>query len=73
MCSLKYMYVKKKQKKNIRLLPLSSVVPDCLLSNLLECRYFRIRCLHALKEYFSKCVVILTSMLKFSNETLRIL
>ena len=58
---------------NVRLLPLTSVVPERFLSNLLECRHFRIRFLHALKEILAKCVVILTSKLKFSDETLRTL
>ena len=51
------------------LLSLTSVVPEHFLSILLECRHFRIRCLHALWEILAKCVVILTSKLKFSVET----
>ena len=58
---------------NVRLLSITSVVPERFLSNLLECRHFRIRCLHALKEMLVKCAVILTSKLKFSDETLGIL
>ena len=52
---------------------ITSVVPECFWSNHLECRHFRIRCLHALKDILAKCVVIPTLTLKFNNETLRIL
>ena len=65
--------VVKKVALNVIFLPLTSVVPDCFLVNLLWCRHSRIRCLHALKEIVAKFVVILTSKLKVSNETLRIL
>ena len=51
------------------LLPLTSVVGERFLSNLLQCSHFRIRCLHTLKEIFAKGVVILTSKLKFSDDT----
>ena len=62
-------------KKNIFFIKvlLTSVMPERFLSNLVECRHFRIRCLHAQKEILAKCAIILTSKLKFSDKTLRIL
>ena len=50
--------------------PLTSAVRERFLSNHLECRHFRIRCLHERKEILAKWVVILTSKLKYSDETL---
>ena len=56
---------------NVRFLPLTRVVPERFWSNLLEYRHFRIRCLYALKKTLAKCVVMLTSNFKFSDETLK--
>ena len=72
-CNIQFNYCCEEVASNVRLLPLTIVVPERFLSNHLECRHFRICYLHALKEILAKCVVTLTLKLIFIDEMLRIL